>query len=350
MNIPQPVIVLGAGASHGARVTSTKPPPLDADFLSETNQLFAHLHERGKNKQRIKAWKSFKRHLRKADLEFSEIRSWRLEQLSTFLEARSNLKGLQLGTGRPREYIRALDALKVVIGHVLLACGGDKTCQLHRMLFQAVRPRAVVSFNYDLIADQTLLEMKKLNWRSANYRGAKLARIPLENGSSDFRQLGIARPRDTLPLIKLHGSIHWEKLDKGDGYRLSGCRLPESDRKIFDVVSVPKRPYLIPPVAAKIEIKDRVLRKRWYSAVDELHSARSWIIWGYSFPPSDTIAQVLFRTALAKNRKPKPVFIVNPDTSAVGRVKEVCRKVKVFHYTSIENLLYALNVLVEKNA
>ncbi len=347
MNIPEPVIVLGAGASHGARVDGKKTPPLDADFLSEAQQLFANRHG-GKDRQHIAAWRVFENHLKDAKLKFKEVKNWRLEQLSTFLEARSNLRGLQLGTGRPREYTRALDSLKVVIGHVLLKCGGDKACQFHRMLFQAVQARSIVSFNYDLIADQTLLQMGKLNWRSANYRGAKVARIPSKKGKSYSRPLETAKPRGTVPLLKLHGSIHWEKLDRGDGYRLSGCRLPESNGETFDVVSVPEHPYLIPPVASKIEIKDGVLRKHWYSAVHELHDAKSWIIWGYSFPQIDTIAQVLFRTALDRNKKPKPVFVVNPDASVVERVKDVCRKVKVKHYTSIESLLYELGILEEK--
>jgi hypothetical protein len=134
-------------------------------------------------------------------------------------------------------------------------------------------------------------------------------------------------------------------LRRGDGFRLSGCRLPENDRQPFNYLRVPTNPYIIPPVAAKIEIKQAQLRLRWGQAVRHLHDAPGWIMWGYSFPPTDTISQVLFRTALARNRKPKPVIVINPDASVANRVVEVCRKVTVKHYSSIERFLMDEDVL-----
>ena len=345
MKIHKPVIVLGAGASHGAKLEGNETPPLDADFLSVAAGLLNRLHPRGENKERVTAWKNFKRHLKSAGLEFEEVKSWRLEQLSTFLEARSGLKGLQLSAGRPREYVQALEALKVIVCHVLLATGGDGPCRFHRMLIDAVKPKAILTFNYDLIVDQTLLQVGKLNWRNYSYRGAKVVRVPSKSGGSYFKPLKSSKMRGSIPLIKLHGSIHWEKLRRGEGHRLSGVLLPESGRERFEVQAVSEHPYLIPPVAAKVEIKDRVLRNCWYAAVAELHDVPTWIIWGYSFPQTDTISQVLFRTALVRNRKPKRVVVVNPDQSVSTRVEEVCRKVRVSHFASIESLLFDMGVL-----
>ena len=298
----------------------------------------------------MRAWREFQKHLGKAGLKYQEIKSWRLEQLSTFLEARSNLRGLQLSAGRPREYAQALAKLKEVVGHTLLLCGGTRPCKLHRMLFESIKPKGVISFNYDLIADQTLLEMGRLNWRRAYYRGSEFARVVSDRGVSYSRRIGSARVRRSIPLIKLHGSIHWQKLKRGGGYRISGCRLPEDHNETFQLVYVPQPPYLIPPVAAKIEIKDVALRKRWYLAVGHLHKARTWIIWGYSFPQTDTIAQVMFRTALSRNRRPKRVIVVNPDVSTENRVMDVCRKVKVEQFSSMETFLVELGVLSERRA
>lgn len=349
MTIPSPVIVLGAGASHGSKVPGNRTPPLDGNFLSEAGRLFAGLHSRGNNRARIETWQSFQKQLAKAGLRFDEVRTWRLEQLSTFLEARGNLKGLQLYQGRPREHAAALDLLKQVVAHVLLASGGQEVCPLHQMLIKSVKPRSVVSFNYDLIADQTMLSLGLLNWKAAAYRGAKCAMIPTNTGSQRAFAIPRSRMRRSVPLIKLHGSIHWEEAGRAKGFRLSGARLPSESEKRFDLVNVPENPYLIPPIAAKIDIQEGPLRERWYSAVDELHKAKSWIIWGYSFPVTDTISQVLFRTALARNRKKKPVYVINPDHSVAARVQEVCKKVSVKHFTSMEGFLHDLGSLVPKS-
>lgn len=340
MNLRGAVIVLGAGASRGAKVAGKRTPPLDAEFLDTAADYFARKRARGSGKERVKAWKDFKARLKSAGLEFSEIRRWRLEQLSTFLEARASLRGMQLNQGRPRDYAKALESLKIIVCHVLQAEGGTRTCELHKALFRMVQPRAIVSFNYDLIADQSLAELGQLNWRDAEYRGARFAALPTEDGKGVYYK-GIWPKKGVkgVPLLKLHGSMHYEKLTRGSGFRLAGVSLPNGDADKFEFQRVSDRPYLIPPVAAKIEIKQSALRERWYTALDQLHDAPAWIIWGYSFPVTDTISQVLFRTALTNNRKPKPVVVVNPDFSTANLVREVCRKVKVEHYPSIERLL-----------
>jgi hypothetical protein len=344
MSLRHAVIVLGAGASKGARVSGGKTPPLDADFLTAAAAYFRGKQARGTHKEAVRAWTSFKSHLKSAGLDFKEVKDWRLEQLSTFLEARSSLQGLQLGRGRPREFKDALDALKILVCHVLRAEGGTRPCELHQRLFEHVRPSAVLSFNYDLIADQSMLQSGLLDWRTEQYRGATHAEVPTEKGSKYIR-VSATPGNGEIPLLKLHGSMNWEKKRRGDGYRLSGCHLPGNDHVLLDYQRVPEKPYIVPPVAAKIQIAQQALRGRWRSAVHHLHDAPSWIIWGYSFPATDTISQVLFRTALTRNRKSKPVLVVNPDASVAGRVQAVCRKVKVRYYPSIERLLLDEGVL-----
>lgn len=344
MKLNRSVIVLGAGASKGAKIAGGRTPPLDSDFLEAASKIFNRRRARGAYRQQVQAWNSFTGHLKRAGLRFEDVKSWRLEQLSTFLEARASLKGLQLDVGRPRDYAEALRALRVAVGYVLIESGGARICSLHKLLFDNVNPSAVISFNYDLIADQTLLALGRLNWRKAEYRGASVANVPSTNDASYYKQIHAGRMTGAIPLVKLHGSIHWERLKRTDGYRISGARLPEGGRSIFEMISVPDDPFLIPPIAAKIEIKEGALREHWYRAVDYLHEAKSWIIWGYSFPQTDTISQVLFRTALTRNRKSKRVIVVNPDVTVAKRVVEVCRKVKVQHFPSMESLLVELGI------
>ena len=345
MKVRDAVVVLGAGASKGARVAGGKTPPLDFEFLSSAADYFRGKHARGKDKGKVKAWKELKTHLTGAGLKFAEIKHWRLEQLSTFLEARASLRGVQLGRGRPRDFAEALEALKVLICYVLQQEGGTSPCELHKKLFSLIQPSAVISFNYDLIADQSMLDAGLLYWKSMTYRGAIHVSVPTERGVA-YKQVYAGSASSDVPLLKLHGSMNWEKKQRGDGFRLSGCLLPSTDNRIFTYQRVPRQPYIIPPIAAKIEIKQAELRERWRSAIRHLHDAPAWVIWGYSFPLTDTISQVLFRTALSRNRKEKPVLVINPDASVAGRVKEVCRKVKVQHYPSVERFLLDNNAAI----
>jgi hypothetical protein len=330
---------LGAGASKGALLRGGVTPPLDAEFLDVSARHFARMRARGENRTRVGAWNSLKRHLKSAGLDFKAVRNWRLEQLSTFLEARANLRGMQLGRGRPRDYLQALEALKSVVCYTLQLAGGTQECELHKKLFGNIDPCAILTFNYDLIADQSLLSLHKLDWCRAEYRCATSAAVPTGGRNDAYIQLRSGQKGDSIPLLKLHGSMHYQKLKRGSGFRLAGAALPNQTVSVFDYQKVPDQPYIIPPIAAKIDIKQKALRERWHTALDHLHSAPAWIIWGYSFPNTDTISQVLFRTALTRNRKSKPVIVINPDSSVVQRVNEICRKVKVEHYPSMERFL-----------
>jgi hypothetical protein len=338
MKFRNAVVVLGAGASRGSNVPGDKTPPLDAEFLTEAANYFRGKNVRGPYREHVKAWKAFLDHLKGAGLKFDEVKAWRLEQLSTFLEARANLHELQLGRGRPRKFVEALDALKVVVCYVLRGTGGAKFCDLHRALFELVTPSAVLSFNYDLIADQSMLEMGILNWSSKQYRGARYIEIPIGKRSK-YVPINSKRLRGQTPLLKLHGSMNWEKKRRGTGYRLSGCELPTAEYRQLKYSQIPDKPYIVPPVAAKMQIGESELRDHWRSAVRCLNKAGSWIIWGYSFPGTDTISQVLFRAALARNRKFKPVLVINPDMSVADRVKTVCKKVNVTQSPSMERFL-----------
>ena len=218
MYLRNAAIVLGAGASKGAQVTGKRTPPLDAEFLKITTDHFSRKRARGKNKPIVTTWNSFRRNLTSAGLTLAIVKEWRLEQLSTFLEARANLKGMQLTQGRPLEYANALESLKKIVCHVLSVEGGTRVCSLHKSLFELTVPKAIISFNYDMIADQSLAELGLLNWRSAQYRCARFASIPNNSGKPDYKGLFARRHDGSVPLLKLHGSMHFEKLKRGTGY------------------------------------------------------------------------------------------------------------------------------------
>jgi hypothetical protein len=341
-------IVLGAGASFAARV-GERTPPLDGDFLDYAVERFSAVRARGVNKIAKAEWNDFKRELSRAGLEISDVRKWRLEQLSTFLEARSNLRGLQLYQGQPRKFQRALRQLEKVIAYTLWAANGSKRCPIHTALFKIIRPAAVLSFNYDLIADQSLRSLGYLDLNDKDYRGAKMALVPNSKGKSFARPIRKENGHERRTrLIKLHGSIHYSGRGRKKWFGLEGVKLPTDINTQFDYLAVPTRPLILPPVAAKMQLPAQPFKRFWELALDELHDASTWIIWGYSFPTTDTVSHVLFKTALQRNRKNKRVIVVNPDRCVVEKIRTSLRKVSVLHYSSIEALLLDLGALTEK--
>ncbi|HEX7802596.1 MAG TPA: hypothetical protein VF471_07570 [Pseudoxanthomonas sp.] len=334
------VVILGAGASKGAVLTGKLNPPLDAEFLGAARNFFKKKRESAWRTHH-KVWNELNRYLKKAGLEFDDIQNWRLEQLSTFLEARSELTGLQMNKGHPVEYKNALVALKGVVASVLIQSGGFGVCKLHSRLIERSSPHAIVSFNYDLIADQTLASLGRLKWDAQTYCGDRVMRVRRNvHRMPVLFEVPRYRGVNSVPLLKLHGSINWERLPKsGSGaHRLIGV-VPMFDLEdSLEAQFYTKEPFIIPPIAAKTEIPE-ALSVIWREAMRRLHSATEWIIWGYSFPMTDTISQVLFRSALVGHVKPKTVVIINPDYGAAGRAKDVCGNVSIKYYPSMERFL-----------
>ena len=106
----------------------------------------------------------------------------------------------------------------------------------------------------------------------------------------------------------------------------------------------PKTPLIVPPVAAKMQIAD--LGPLWTAAHKELKASSTWVIWGYSFPQTDTITSVLLKTCVKDTRgKKKKVIIINPDSTVSERVKVLLGKVNVEHYGSATDFLLKVSRL-----
>jgi len=322
------VIVLGAGASFGSKVGDVTPP-LDAEFLKKARQLFGS--SKGHSNE-IEAWRTFRDALKRAKFEMKIAVQNRLEELSTFLEAKANMNYLQHHQGRPRDYRNALESLIKVICYTLLRCNGVKECSLHRALFELIEPRTIITFNYDLIADQTLLAMDKFNWTSPKYANAQTMLIDKVR-----RPVPRRRPHKQIRLLKLHGSINWHRNERGSRFSLVGDAVPDEWDLFFSAPS--STPLIVPPLAAKLEIQNSSLRALWSCALADLRDARGWLFWGYSFPETDTITRVLCRTALERQRKYKPVIVINPDQQVARRITSALGKIKVVQWPSVELFL-----------
>lgn len=335
-------LIVGAGASKGAFLSGARTPPLDSEFLATAKELFDKGGRTSNNlliSEGKEVWREFKRNLKNIGLEQKSLVDWRLETLTTYLEARANVN-FENKAGRPALYRNALDRLNRVICYVLSLSGGDKTCRVHKEMINFFSPKAVISFNYDLILDQTLLGLGKLNWAASTYSKGKTVEVWTGKKRSN-RTWYKKRRRSTsgVTLYKLHGSIHWQRLQRGGPYIVSGVRtFPFKDGHPMEYAKPPKTPLIVPPVAAKMQIAD--LGSLWTAAHKELKASSTWVIWGYSFPQTDTITSVLLKTCVKDARgKKKRVIIINPDSTVSERVKALLGKVNVEHYGSATDFL-----------
>lgn len=215
---------MGAGASRGAILNGSYTPPLDTEFLSIAQKIFNKKGPASKSLKEGRAdWKKLQKSLKGIGLSPKTLGSWRLETLTTYLEARANV-GFENTPGRPIRYRDILKTLNRVVCHVLNQTGGTEICPLHKVAVQYLNPDAILSFNYDLILDNTLLNLKKLNWASQEYTKAKTVELWINSAVQRRKWFKRRRPSvEGINLLKLHGSMHWQSLQRGGWVLDLGC-------------------------------------------------------------------------------------------------------------------------------
>ncbi len=344
------VIILGAGASKGASFSDNKgvTPPLDGDFFVHAHAIFerkgrAHTELRSAKSD----WKKFKVAVQRAGINPSKLKNWKLETLTTYLEARSNVR-FEAKAGKPAKYREALRLLNIIVCHVLSHSNGCRKCDLHEYIFRKLKPKAIISFNYDLIADQSILSLDDLKWSDRVYSYSNNARLGRSSQSRRWFQ-GKRRPSTKgALLLKLHGSIHWNRLQRGEGFQIAGVASfpPRKKSETLEYLAPPTTPFIVPPVAAKMEIPESALHAVWSKASRELRRSSQWVLWGYSFPQTDTITTVLLKTAVKSSRGTKKrLLIINPDPFVGDRTKKSLEKVHIEQFSSIERFLHEIDLL-----
>lgn len=338
------VFVLGAGASHGDALQfhsgytgETTPPPSSPPL---SNQFFDAHHLYGEPEQVEREYAHLVAHIRKhwsinrpfgdppwTILSIEEVFT-SLALLNDFAPAGTNEKAIsQLLLNDLTRYIRRS------IGHSTLFRFGPYT----RFLAQQLRPEdSVLSFNYDLLMDQELMNGNgPLQYQ--NFCVKLLGTDLLDVGDS-YREI---RDRLTEPIspgtnngpsgpyyglyLKLHGSLNWFVCPNNAcpwsrtfvvAPSVTQC-LGSSALGIdfqCNYCHTELIPFLVPPFVQKPVIANPQLRNIWGNAFALLANASKIVIIGFSFQPSDFYAAWLFRYAL-KYRKDVKVWLVNPQNN-----------------------------------
>jgi len=314
-------LVLGAGASRGVSYAKQReiPSPLDRDFFD----LLQRFDPDSKDAECIA------RALRWAQQLPSEY--WRSMEkafytlhLKAYLSERLNKP--------PRERMAAKDDEDVVstfliaIGALLRAAHGTETCDFHRrILLNLWLQDVVISFNYDLVIERA---MKAL---------PRFSSVPFGAWLYGFSN----RPRQWLgpTVYKMHGSFNWRMPETdGDNFGVRTRGWPELENAPgftrFKKMGT-SFPIFLPFWDKRIEADP--WREIWFRAMKRLEDCHSVIVWGYSLPPTDVKAQLVFQLALAD--RVFDLCVIDPSSQVRDRWRAMFPDAKFWEFDGVERFL-----------
>lgn len=219
----------------------------------------------------------------------------------------------QLGPWNWRELEEMRDCLDYAVYALLesrlQSLPGNPHHDLLRPLYEQGIEPTVISFNYDIIVDNTMIALSELE-----RVGGRFPDYACDVASAQYKQRGTYGR-----LLKLHGSLHWmfcpacQQLElyfsrSGqffgkalnelyiesplDGYSCQGqqCRWPGCPGRV--------RPVMVTPTHLK-DYRNPHIARVWYEAQRALVHADRAIILGYSLPPDDVDVISLLKRGLS---------------------------------------------------
>lgn len=329
------VVVLGAGASRGARFKGckTRPclPPLDTDFLAQLRRITADKHARLIEEVTADVYELF-----------GPVQNVSLETLFTTLEHSLRMIAATRGhEGFAVEELKAkrsrlLQAIAAVFENSLMVENkdGGKThasCKYHSNLVSHLSvDDAILSFNYDCLIDNALKNMGPGNgdaesetsvgkWNPRRGYGFDLRRGNTLDGHQYWGPRTPAAKAGTIYLYKLHGSMHFRIT-----YRKDGSAKISLKQKPYTSSTGALRFEIIPPEWNK-PFDQGVFARIWKHAALKLYKAKHLIFIGYSLPLTDMHSTALFRMNVRQDGL-KTLVVVNPDREVLQRTVNVVQR------------------------
>lgn len=214
---------------------------------------------------------------------------------------------------------------------------------------------AVLTFNYDTFLEEAI-QSNQEKWDPIYAYQARFKEVDQGDSSgeySEFRCMPFEPEQYSAPFLKLHGSLSWFRRHKGENSSTAETeRAGNSHVKPisgpgmtagYADISVDEwgdyfEPLIITPVLNK-DVRQEIFSEIWCKAGEQLRECKKLVISGYSFPPSDFATRKLFLESFV-GAQLEELVVINPDTSVVGRAKELCHfKGSVSVCDSIEEYL-----------
>ena len=214
----------------------------------------------------------------------------------------------------------------------------------------------IITFNHDLLVENTLADLDAANGRWCLRHGyghfSAKRRFTFQKGTRTFDDPNTCTHSNPIRLYKLHGSLNWyvdSDSPVPDAAVLRGER--DADQRIMVTRrrSVPSNlhrkggeyswPVLIPPIYAKQPFISNFMAPVWQDARRALAACDRLVFFGYSMPTFDIEAEKEFQRAIARNRKLAHVDLVNPSTDSATRYAEAFPRRSVHWHSNLEHFL-----------
>ena len=304
--------IIGAGCTRNYKPSNEfgLESPLDNDFFEMCNEIIL------KKERLLKVFNDLVEHLNflfglKLGSE-EKLGSFSLETVTTILDLESREKG--------RQYIDSLINLICIVFDIVLQ---GPISPIHKELAKRFQPNdTVISYNYDIVLDNSLMEVKKLE--EGIY---KLNFDQKHNG--DWRTC--ENQISDIVILKLHGSMNWLKCSRCGAllfyegrkavaelsYQIMGLKEPTRDFNCPFCQARELRTLLIPPLLEK-EMYGEEFRYLWHLAERAIVSAERIVVVGYSLPPTDFYSEFLLRKAVSRRFRDKPqLYVVDKNIEIV---------------------------------
>ena len=316
-------VVLGAGASRGVSYAreANFPSPLDFDFFD----LLQRLEPRPGDKKAVA-------------LILEQVRALPREYWRTFERAFYTLHLKAFLSERLESGEKFLTDSRIVTDfalcvHALLreAHGKETKCVYHEKLLSLLEPDdSVITFNYDLVVERALRPL-------AESRAAKFG--------DWIYGIGKAKAARKLPVIlKLHGSSNWQLEEHTSQRKTKNFLVRTEAWSDFDkapgYTRIATRPTTAFPIFLPFwdkRIEEAPWIDLWKQALTKLTEAANLVVWGYSLPPTDVKAYVLF--SLGLQDRPVNLCVIDPSSDTRARWRNIFPDARFWEFTSAELFL-----------
>ena len=364
------VYLFGAGINRGITDWDGLEPPLVTDFFQQVFHSEKYLSEHYLKKIQDltefikKFWKLTKEDLKQIPFD--------LEACFTLIQLQS-LEAQQKGD---RDTTILLSKLEYQLTSLLaeflsefehFTHTSDSFGQLGKVLYKE-KP-LIITFNYDTLLESAIesassvnqnipksfkgappeedtipeaeLVYSHFNWNRPLAYGVKFDLVQLQRAGISTYVEGekfyypSANSLYSTPLLKLHGSLNWFTFSGIQKYQIPEmefmsmkgqtvmCRGTWWHNELPDINQEILLPIILTPALYKQIYQNPILNSTWEKAREGLKKCKRLIIGGYSFPSTDSHTKRLFLEAFHENT-PQEIIVINPDTSIIRTVKELC--------------------------
>jgi hypothetical protein len=226
----------------------------------------------------------------------------------------------------------------------------------------------LLTFNQDLVLENEIHKSKPLRrlWCIEHGYGTFSQHVSMlrrNSGSGSFDNHSKAcNGGKRLKILKMHGSLNWQVRMNG---RQPSQRILAGDsrapavqvtrrRRIPNQLRFARRtegrgrtrwymwPVLVPPIHNKQALIRRFLPQVWADAQEALLECDRLVLYGYSLPPTDIEAEMLFGRSIFRNAALDVVDVINPDPDSAGRYARLVPSKPMRWYPEVSTFLAEL--------